>query len=117
MTGALAAALLLLVLATGGGYAVFQRQLTARRAQVDLALRDAEVLHAEAQRALGDLVRWRAAREAAHAVERLLGDARDQTSRDRVSGARPIGDGRGPLRRKRPPATRRTDRDSLGHGR
>jgi eukaryotic-like serine/threonine-protein kinase len=85
MTGALAVALLVLVLAIGGGYAVFQRQRALRHAQVDLALRDAEVLRGEAERSAGDPARWRAAREATHAVERLLGDARDQTTRQRVS--------------------------------
>jgi len=85
MTGALAAALLVLVMAVGGGYAVFQRQRALRNAQVDLALRDAEVMQFEAKRSGTDLARWRAAREAAHAVERLLADARDQTTRERVT--------------------------------
>ena len=85
LTGALAAAVLVLVLAAGGGYAVFQRQRAVRQAQVDLALRDAEVLHGEAKRSGDDLARWRAAREAAHAVERLLADARDQATRERVT--------------------------------
>jgi serine/threonine-protein kinase len=85
MTGALAAALLLFVLAAGGGYAYFQRQRALRHAQVDLALRDAEILLGEAQRKGDDIARWRAAREAAHSVERLLADARDQSTRDRVT--------------------------------
>jgi eukaryotic-like serine/threonine-protein kinase len=85
LTAALAAALLVLVLGTGGGYAMFQRQRALRYAQVDLALRDAEVLHGEAKRLAFDLARWHAAREAARAVERLLADARDQSTRERVT--------------------------------
>jgi eukaryotic-like serine/threonine-protein kinase len=85
LTAALAAAVLVLVLATGGGYAMFQRQRALRHAQADLALRDAEVLYGEAKRRAFDLARWRAAGEAARAVERLLADARDQSTRERVT--------------------------------
>jgi eukaryotic-like serine/threonine-protein kinase len=84
LTGALAAAVLGLVVAVGGGYTWFQWQRSARQAQVDLALREAEVMRASALQAGDDLVRWLAAREAARAVERLLGDARDQATRQRV---------------------------------
>jgi serine/threonine-protein kinase len=85
MTGALAAAILLFVLAAAGGYAFFQRQRALRHSQVDSALRDAELLRDEAQRSGDDIARWRAAREAAHSVERLLADARDLLTRNRVT--------------------------------
>jgi serine/threonine-protein kinase len=85
LTGALAASVLGLVMLTGGAYAWFQRQRTERQARVDLALLEAEVLRSTARQAGNDLARWRTAREAAHAVERLLADARDEPTRKRVT--------------------------------
>jgi serine/threonine-protein kinase len=85
LTGALAVSVLGLVVVGGGGYAWFQRQRAERQSRVDLALREAEVLHDEAERAGDDLARWGKAREAAHAVERLLADASDQATRQRVA--------------------------------
>jgi tetratricopeptide (TPR) repeat protein len=48
-------------------------------------LREAEVFHADAERAGDDLARWGKAREAARAVERLLADAPDQPTRHSVT--------------------------------
>ena len=44
LTGALAASVLGLAVAVGGGYAWYARQRSERQARVDLALREAEVL-------------------------------------------------------------------------
>ena len=85
LTGALAASVLGLVVVAGGGYAWVQRQRAERQARMDLALREAEVWHDEANRAGDDLARWGKARDAAHAVERLLADARDEPTRQRVT--------------------------------
>jgi serine/threonine-protein kinase len=85
MTGALAAAMLALVVAGGGGYAWLQRQRAERRSRVDLALREAEVFRDEAKRAGDDLARWGKARDAAHTVDRLLADASDEPTRKRVA--------------------------------
>ncbi len=85
LTGALAASVLGLMVAVGGGYAWFAQQRAERQARVDLALREAEVLRGAAEQAGSDLARWRAAREAAHAVERLLADARDLPTRRLVA--------------------------------
>ena len=52
---------------------------------MDLALREAELLRDQAALAGGDPDRWAMARDAAHAVERLTSDARDEETRDRVS--------------------------------
>jgi serine/threonine-protein kinase len=85
LTGALAASVLVLVVAFGGGSAWLQRQRAERQSRVDLVLREAEVFHDEAKRAGDDLARWGKAREAARAVERLLADARDEPTRERVT--------------------------------
>jgi serine/threonine-protein kinase len=85
LTGALAASVLGLAVAVGGGYGWFHQQRAERQSRVDLALREAEVFHDEAKRAGDDLARWGKARDAAHAVERLLADARDEPTRKRVT--------------------------------
>jgi len=84
LTGALAGVVLGLVVVVGGGYGWLQQQRAERRSRVDLALREAEVFHAEAERAGDDLARWGKAREAARAVERLLADAPDEPTRQKV---------------------------------
>jgi serine/threonine-protein kinase len=85
LTVVLAASVLGLVVAVGSGYSWLARQRTERQSRVDLALREAAVLHDEAKRAGNDLVRWGKACEAAHAVDRMLADARDEETRHRVS--------------------------------
>jgi serine/threonine-protein kinase len=85
VTVALAASVLVTAGVIGGGWAYLARQQLQRAARLDLALREAEVLRDEAARAGDDLARWLAARDAAHAAERLLADARDAATRYRVT--------------------------------
>jgi hypothetical protein len=85
LTGALAASVLGLIVAVVGGYSWVAWQRSERQARVDLALREAEVLRGAAEQAGNDRIRWRAAREAAHVVDRLLADARGLPTRRRVA--------------------------------
>jgi serine/threonine-protein kinase len=85
LTMGLAASLLAFAGLGGGGWTWMERQRLERAARVDLAFNEAEVLRDEAKRAGDDLGRWIAARDAAHAVERLLADARDARTRGRVA--------------------------------
>jgi serine/threonine-protein kinase len=85
LTGALAAALLVLIAAGGGGYAWFHQQRSERQGRVELALREADVFHAEVRRIGDDPARWSKAVDAARSVERLLADARDESIRKRVA--------------------------------
>jgi tetratricopeptide (TPR) repeat protein len=85
VTVALAASVLVTASVIGGGWAYLSRQQLRRAAQLDLALREAEVLRDEAAGAGDDLARWLAARDAAHAAGRLLADARDAATRQRVT--------------------------------
>jgi serine/threonine-protein kinase len=85
LTGSLAASVLGIVVAVGGGAAWFERLRAERQSQLELAVREAEILHAEAKQAGGDLARWGKARESAHAIERLLADARDEPTRRRIN--------------------------------
>ncbi len=84
VTVALAASVLITAGVVGGGWAYLERQRQERAARVTLALGEVDVLRAEAERPGDDLARWRTAREAAHAVERLLADAPDERTRKRV---------------------------------
>src|SRR5262249_41965184 len=56
-----------------------------RAGRVMLAMGEVEILRAEAERAGDDVTRWRAARDAAHAVQRMLSDAPDEQTRNRVT--------------------------------
>jgi serine/threonine-protein kinase len=85
VTVALTASVLVTAGVIGGGWAYLARQQLLRAAQLDLALREAEVLRDEAARAGDDLARWLAARDAAHATGRPLADARDAATRQRVT--------------------------------
>ncbi len=85
LTGALAAALIGLIAAVGGGYAWFQQQRSERHARVNLALREADVFHSEAKRVGNDPALWTKAVDATRSVERLLADARDEPTRKRVT--------------------------------
>jgi len=85
LTLALAASIVGTSLVGGGGWYWNQRQRQERAARADLALREAEVLRDQAEQAGDDLTRWTAARDAAHAVKRLLADARDERTRRRVT--------------------------------
>jgi serine/threonine-protein kinase len=84
-TAALAASVLALIVLAGGGWAYLERQRMERVARVALALREVEVLRDEARRAGDDLARWVRARDAARAVEHLLGDLRDEPTRARIA--------------------------------
>jgi eukaryotic-like serine/threonine-protein kinase len=72
VTLALAASIIGTILLAGGASYAYERQRRDRAARVDLALRQAEILHGQANQAGGDPARWVAARDAAHSVERLL---------------------------------------------
>jgi hypothetical protein len=85
LTAALAASLLGLVVAVGGGYAWLERQREERRSRVDLALREAEVLASAARQAGDDPARWAKALDSAQSVERLLADARDLPMQKRAN--------------------------------
>ena len=80
-TVALAASVLVTVGLAGGGSAYLSQQRLERAFRFDQALAEFKVLHADAERVGDDLARWQATREAAHAVERLLADAPDQSAR------------------------------------
>jgi hypothetical protein len=82
---ALAASVLVTAGVVGGGWGYLSRQWQIRAAKLDLALREAEVLLDEAARSDNDLSRWFAARDAARAAERLVADARDVVTRQRVT--------------------------------
>jgi len=84
ITVALAASLLVTAGLIGGGWNYLAKQRQERSARVTLALSEVEVLRTEAERAGDDLVRWYAARDAAHAVEGLLADAPDESTRRRA---------------------------------
>ncbi len=81
----LAAAIVVLAttLAGGGSWLAWDGQRRAMR--VELALRDVELLKAQAESAGDDLTKWVSAREAAHRVEQLRNDSRDAATRARVA--------------------------------
>ncbi len=85
ITVALAASVLLTAGVVGGGWTYQARQQQRRAAQVDLALREAEILRDDAERSGDDLTRWTAARDAVQAAVRLVADARDGATRERVT--------------------------------
>jgi serine/threonine-protein kinase len=84
-TVALAASVLVIAGLAGGGWSYLARQRQERAARVVLALGEAEALRAEAERAGDDPVRWRSARDAAHAVQGMLADAPDEPTRIRMA--------------------------------
>ena len=77
-TVALAASVLIMAPMIGGGWTYLALQRQERAAWFNRAVSQAEVLYAEARRAGDDLARWLTARDAARALESLLGDAADQ---------------------------------------
>jgi hypothetical protein len=85
LTAALAAAILGLIAAVAGGSVWFHQQRSERQARVDLALREAHVFYDEAKRFGDDRARWAKAVDAARSVERLLADARDDATHNRVT--------------------------------
>ena len=85
VTVALAASVLLTAGIVGAGWSYLAREQQRRAVQVDLALREAELRRDDAQRTGDDLSRWLAARDAAQAVARLVADARDVATGDRVT--------------------------------
>ncbi len=84
LTLALAASVIGTIIVVGGGWFWNERERRERAGRVELALREAEVLHDQAKQAGDDLARWAAARDAAHSIELLLADARDERTRRRV---------------------------------
>jgi serine/threonine-protein kinase len=84
-TAALAASMLCLIMLGSGGWAYLARQRLAGAARLNRALGEAEGLYFEAKRAGDDMSRWLAARDAAHAVGRLLADAADEPTRRRTA--------------------------------
>ncbi len=85
MTVALAASVLFTAGIVAAGWSYLAREQQRRVVQVDLALHEAELRRDDAQQARDDLSRWMTARDAAHAVARLVADARDAATRDRVT--------------------------------
>jgi eukaryotic-like serine/threonine-protein kinase len=84
VTAALAASILGLVVVSGSGYAWFRSQRALRQSQLDLVLREAEVLREQAAQAGDDVRPWAKAGDAARAAERLMADARDEQTRLRL---------------------------------
>jgi serine/threonine-protein kinase len=84
LTAALAATVVAMTVAAGGGWAWTERQRQERARQVDLALTEALFRRNEAEEARDDPARWRAALDAARAVERLAADARDERTRRQI---------------------------------
>ena len=84
LTVALAASVLITASMVGGGWAYLARQRQDRATRVAIALGKVEILRTEADRAGDDLARWRTARDAAQAVEGLLLDAPDESTRRRA---------------------------------
>ncbi len=84
LTAALAASIIGIIVVGGGGWLWNERHRRLGAERVDLALREADLLRAEAERAGDDASRWLQAREAAHAVERLAADARNNATREKV---------------------------------
>jgi serine/threonine-protein kinase len=92
LTLALAASIIGTILVAGGGWAWNERQRQERqrerqeRAQrVELALREAQLLQGQAERAGDDRDHWIAAVDAARALERLAGDADDDPTRRTIT--------------------------------
>jgi eukaryotic-like serine/threonine-protein kinase len=83
-TVALAASVLITAPMIGGGWTYLALQRQERAAWFNRAVSRAEILYAEARRPGDDLGRWLTARDAARALESLLGDAADQPTRRRV---------------------------------
>jgi serine/threonine-protein kinase len=77
LTVALAASVLVTAAVLGGSWTYLSRQRERRAVQVDLAVREAEVLRDEAVRAGDDLARWTVARNAAQSAAWLAADVRD----------------------------------------
>jgi serine/threonine-protein kinase len=92
LTLALAASIIGTLVMAGGGWAWNQRQRQERRRErqeraqrVELVLREAQLLRGQAERAGDDRDHWNAARDAAHAVERLAGDAGEEPTRQTIT--------------------------------
>ncbi len=84
MTVALAASVLVTAGLVGGGWVFRVRQRQERAALFNQAVGETEALYTEAKRAGDDMAGWLTARDAAHAVKRLLADAPDLRARTRV---------------------------------
>jgi serine/threonine-protein kinase len=85
VTAALAASVVATMAALGGGWHWNEWQWQERARRVDLALGEAQFRRDEAERGRDDPARWRAALDAARAVERLAVDARDEPSRRAIT--------------------------------
>jgi eukaryotic-like serine/threonine-protein kinase len=80
LTLALAASIIGTIVSGGGGWFWIERQRRERATRVDLALREAQLLHGQAQQTGDDRDRWIAAGNAANVVEGLRSDARDKAT-------------------------------------
>ena len=76
----LAASMLVTAGVIGGGWAYMARQHFERAALFNQSLGEAEGLYAEAERIGDDTARWLIARDATRALERLLTDARNEST-------------------------------------
>jgi serine/threonine-protein kinase len=92
LTAALATSLIATIVVLSGGWAwnarqqqVIERQRQDRARRVAMALGEARLRRDEAERARDDGARWLAALDAAHAVERLAVDARDEPTRHQIT--------------------------------
>ena len=79
-TVGLAASMLVTAGVIGGGWAYMARQHFERAALFNQSLGEAEGLYAEAERIGDDTARWLIARDATRAIERLLTDARNEST-------------------------------------
>jgi tetratricopeptide (TPR) repeat protein len=74
-----------MMVAASGGWAWMEQQRQERARRVNLALSEAQFRRDEAEWARDDPTRWRAAFDAARAVERLAVDARDEPTRRQIT--------------------------------
>jgi eukaryotic-like serine/threonine-protein kinase len=83
---ALAGSVLITAGVVGSGWAYLARQRLERTALFNQALGEADALYASAKSVGDDTVRWLTARDATRALERLLPDAPDVSTRRRAAG-------------------------------
>ena len=92
LTLALAASIIGTIVSGGGGWFWIERQRRERATRVDLALREAQLLHGQAQQTGDDRDRWIAAGSAVNVVEGLRSDARDKATGATITDIVPRGD-------------------------
>jgi serine/threonine-protein kinase len=85
LTAALAAVMIAALMAAGGGLALIEQQRQEQARRVDLALGETKFRLAEAEESPDDPTRWRAAVDAAHVLEGIAADARDEPTRRQIA--------------------------------